>query len=99
MLIHSGGARWSLWAKAGAVGNAQRCPRQARRCAAGASSANPQPASVWRCSSAASWDEPFVDPVPELGAQRQSLIGSPNGCLGASGVNPVQLACFTRMGV
>ena len=89
---------WSLWAKAGAVGNAQRCPRQVRRCAAGASSTNPPPASVWRCSSASSGDEPVVDPVTELGAQRQSLIGSPNGCLGAS-VAPVQFACSTRMGV
>jgi hypothetical protein len=34
---------WSLWAKVSAVGNAQRCPRQARRCAEGASSTNPQP--------------------------------------------------------
>ena len=28
---HGGGARWGLWAKVGAVGNAKRCPRQARR--------------------------------------------------------------------
>lgn len=42
---------------------------------------------------------PFVDPAAELGAQRQFLIGSPNGCLGALGFIPVQFACFTRMGV
>ena len=54
LIEHSSRWLWSLWAKAGAVGNAQRCPRQARRCAAGASSTNPQPASVWRRSSSAS---------------------------------------------
>ena len=34
---------WSLWSKGCAVGNSKSCPRQAPRCAAGASSTNPQP--------------------------------------------------------
>ncbi len=38
---------WSLWAKGRAVGNAQRFPRQAPRCAAGALSTNPQRGRIW----------------------------------------------------
>ncbi len=34
---------WSLWSKGCAVGNSKSCPRQVPRCAAGASSTNPQP--------------------------------------------------------
>ncbi len=33
-LTDSGRRLWSLWAKVDAVGNARRCPRQARRCGA-----------------------------------------------------------------
>jgi hypothetical protein len=32
LFINGGGTRWTLWAKVGAMGNAMRCPRQARRC-------------------------------------------------------------------
>ncbi len=70
---HDGGRLWSLWAKAGAVGNAQRCPRQARRCAAGASSTNPQPASVWRRSSAASRGG---SPTPRLSSEHGAISSS-----------------------
>lgn len=42
---------WSLWAKRGAVGNAQRFPRQAARFAAGELSTNPQPRKRFRCDS------------------------------------------------
>lgn len=70
---HDGGRLWSLWAKAGAVGNAQRCPRQARRCAAGASSTNPQPASVWRRSSTHSWGGLST---PRLSSERGAISSS-----------------------
>src|SRR5258706_11425942 len=92
---------WSLWAKAVAVGNAQRCPRQGWRCAAGASSTNPQPGlGLAAAARRPLGTKAFVDPATQLGAQLPiSLIGSPNGCLGAGEFAPVQLACLTRMGV
>jgi hypothetical protein len=54
---------------------------------------------VWRCSSTRTCDGLVLDHVAEHRAQRQSLIGSPNGCLGAGGFGRLQLACSTRMGV
>jgi hypothetical protein len=54
---------------------------------------------VWRCSSTCPCDEVSFGLVPERGAQRQSLIGSPNGCLGAGASCRLQLASSTRMGV
>jgi transposase len=84
-----------LWAKVGAVGNAQRCPRQARRCAAGASSTNPQPASVWRCSSAASWDESLVDPASG-GLERRAATELAARGVRVAAVNPRQVRNFAR---
>ncbi len=57
---------WSLWAKAGAVGNTQCFPRQVSRFAAGKLSTNPQSPSWFRCTSSSPlW---AIKPVGKQGA-------------------------------
>jgi hypothetical protein len=71
---------WSLWAKRGAVGNAQRFPRQAARFAPGELSTNPQPRKRFRCDS--SFRPGAPKPAGERGASRRCFMASPNGCWG-----------------